>query len=602
MSKSKHISKAAHKQKQSDYEASEAIESEAIKTEQIASSQTDLEQTDTLVTSSPKMPDLELPGALAERYEVIQPLGSGTQGKVYQVRRRTDGTLAALKILRIDSIKTWKEYTLFHREAEVLSSLDIPGIAKFYEACDCLDNDPPCSCIVQQYIEGATLKCALADGYRFSLAQVYDIALQLIDILDKLHTHTPPVIHRDIKPSNIILQPNDNHFKVFLIDFGAVANPQVQSGGSTVAGTYGYMSPEQHIGRPTPQSDTYALAALLAYMLSGVDPADMKIQNLRLIIDPYVEHHPPALVQTLRRMLDPDIDKRLADLNELRERFQSFKKGNYTLSNEPSQPFSKQEFKERILSVKSLGESQNLEIWQNLPDIIENRFPFPVSIKTNPRFAGYPIQKKERVIWLWLFMMIIIIPLSIGCIGEGHVALGATVLAFCILSTIIGVLLSLIPTTIQEFRINNSWTAPEILYLSINKTRPCPQQEMIYKFGRKTIATVTHIEYMSHKVVDYLVNDNCSSGRHRLETPPTFKIWYKFNPPDDDNPNDIFHTITTHRDPQDMLKPGSPLPILYASRQRQNKSYEIISLPYPFPLEDLEYPDDYIGGQHTIEF
>jgi hypothetical protein len=60
------------------------------------------------------------------------------------------------------------------------------------------------------------------------------------------------------------------------------------------------MSPEQTIGRPTPQSDTYALAALFTYIISGVDPAEMKTQDLRLIIDPYVENPPVALVQTLR--------------------------------------------------------------------------------------------------------------------------------------------------------------------------------------------------------------------------------------------------------------------------------------------------------------
>ncbi len=47
--------------------------------------------------------------------------------------------------------------------------------------------------------------------------------------------------------------------------FGAVSNAQVQSGGSTIAGTFGYMAPEQNIGRATPASDTYALAALAAY-------------------------------------------------------------------------------------------------------------------------------------------------------------------------------------------------------------------------------------------------------------------------------------------------------------------------------------------------
>ena len=309
------------------------------------------------------------PPELSDKYTILCELGSGAQGKVFLATRHADGQEVAIKQLRIDSIKNWKEYTLFHREADVLATLDIPGVVKFYEARDCLDAKPPCSYIVQEYIEGPTLKEILKSGYRFTLNRVFDIVLQLIDILEKLHAHEPPIIHRDIKPSNIILQQDSfsDDFQVYLIDFGAVANPQIQSGGSTIAGTYGYMSPEQNLGRPTPQSDTYALAALTAYMLSGVEPAAMKTQDLRLIIDPYVENHPTALVQTLRRMLEPNIQDRLADLSELRQRFTKFKAGIYTLPNEHYTPYSPDEFRKRMLNVKALCQPQNLELWLNLP-------------------------------------------------------------------------------------------------------------------------------------------------------------------------------------------------------------------------------------------
>ncbi|MBR4985828.1 MAG: serine/threonine protein kinase, partial [Proteobacteria bacterium] len=336
---------------------------------------------------------LATPAELADRYRVIRKLGSGTQGVVFLAERLSDHTKVAIKQLCIDSVKTWKEYTLFHREAEVLEGLDIPGVVKLYEACDYLDATPPCSYIVQEYIEGVTLKQALASGYRFSLDRAYALLLQLIDILEKLHTHEPPVIHRDIKPSNLILKNLEtDQFQVFLIDFGAVANPKVQSGGSTVAGTFGYMSPEQMIGRATPQSDTYALAALFAYIISGVDPAEMKTQDLRLIIDPYVENHPVALVQTLRRMLEPDLENRLADLGELRRRFLSFKQGHYVLENENFQHFSKQDLITRLNAVKYLCQPQNLEIWQDLPDNPKNREAFPIRLQTHPRFYGYPVR------------------------------------------------------------------------------------------------------------------------------------------------------------------------------------------------------------------
>ena len=59
------------------------------------------------------------PPELADRYRFIKALGEGAQGKVFLAQRLLDGKQVAIKQLRIDSIKTWKEYTLFHREAEV---------------------------------------------------------------------------------------------------------------------------------------------------------------------------------------------------------------------------------------------------------------------------------------------------------------------------------------------------------------------------------------------------------------------------------------------------------------------------------------------------
>ena len=561
-----------------------------------------------------------LPGDLNERYAYIGELGTGAQGSVFLAKRRSDGILVAIKVLRIDSIKTWKEYTLFHREANVLASLDIPGIATFHEACDYLHDVPPCSCIVQSYIEGTTLKQALNSGYRFSLHQIYDIALQLIDILEKLHKHDPPVIHRDIKPSNIILQPNGpSSYKVFLIDFGAVANPQIQSGGSTIAGTYGYMAPEQHLGRPAPQSDTYALAALIAYMLSGVDPAEMQTQNLRLIIDPYVENHPPALVQTLRRMLDPSLEDRLADLDTLRTRFENFKKGLYILDNEPHQPFEKPEFKRRLRAVKSLCEPQNLELWQNLPDLPQKRPEFPFQIKTSPRFARYLVNSdapnKSPFISLCeiiatisgptvviAFLVFIGNLLTSLMFNEGSIIIPMIV---CILALVLSNHLPALAKRPSKGSIGHRlktpldlstahWNRPPISDGQDPTPQPCPMHLQMYKTGRKTIATVTEITYCPHNIDDS--TPGMSSENCRIQTPPTFKIWYKFNPPDDDNPNDIIHAIVVHRDPKGLIKVGSPLPILYHAT-----AAGIQSMPYPFPLTDLELPGDYLGGMPVID-
>ena len=575
---------------------------------------------------------------LKERYRFIRRLGVGSQAHVFLAERLEDGKLTAVKQLNIDSVKTWKEYTLFHREAEVLSKLDIPGVVKFYEACDCLSAEPPCSYIVQEYIEGPTLKEVLKSGYRFSLVQICDLTLQLLNILEKLQANKPPVIHRDIKPSNIILRTDDlDHFEVYLIDFGAVSNPQVQSGGSTIAGTYGYMSPEQNIGRAVPASDTYAIGVLVAYLLSGVEPLEMMVKDLRLIIDPYLENHPTALVQTLRRMIEPDIKARLSDIALLKKQFSAFKKGNFSLDDQNlNAAMPDEELLKRLQEVKYLCQPRNLEIWQALPDIPEKRSQAPINLfNTAPLFANYPVytrydQHGSIMDALFVFLSIVrvflafvgifailMIPILIIWLRDGlvdaplyaYIGCGIYTLV-CLVAT--GFLFQKI-TNVREIinqNVNKGTDIKRAFLLNINRKLPtcCHEHIDIYNTGFKTIATITKISYISNK-------DNLNPYKTfhpdtkefenlylRYEAPPIFRIWYKFNPPDDDNEYDIIHYIDTHISPEGKIKVGDPLPILYAGYKTHSYSPLHItkSMPFPFPLRDLNIPEDYIGKTNLL--
>ena len=270
-------------------------------------------QTGSDTTESSVSEGLITPPSLSNKYRFIRKIGEGAQAKVFLAKRLSDNQDVAIKQLDIESVSNWKEYDLFQREVKVLSSLDLNGVALFYEAVECLDDTPPRSYLVQEYIEGESLGAMLKAGHRFSTDQVYDIIIQLLTILYQLQSRPIPVIHRDIKPSNIMLTPVNDGYYVTLIDFGAVANPQVQSGGSTVAGTYGYMPPEQLTGRPQPASDIYSLAAVAVELFSGKSPAILPTKDFRLIFEPEMESQPPALVNTLRKMLEPNVADRSCD-------------------------------------------------------------------------------------------------------------------------------------------------------------------------------------------------------------------------------------------------------------------------------------------------
>lgn len=538
------------------------------------------------------------PPELSDKYKFIHELGHGAQSTAYLAENIQNGEKVVIKQLRIDSIKTWKEYTLFHREADVLSTLDMPGVVKLYEACDYLDANPPCSYIMQEYIDGLTLKDMLKSGYRFSVAQIYDIVLQIIEILEKLHHHDPCIIHRDIKPSNIILKEDINHrYIVHLIDFGAVANAQVHSGGSTIAGTFGYMSPEQTLGRAEPASDTYALAALTAYLLSGVDPSEMTVKDLRLIIDPYIENHPRALVQTLRSMLEPNLNHRLSDLSEIKRRFQAFKAGNYAIESSTCPDTSLEVWKDRLADVKYICQPQNIDIWQSLPDLPDERIDIPTYFfKTSSRYSDYVLG-------------------TLYDIGDDRAKAVLTTVPICVILLLIisrtdlihtladlGIFLLIIPFVIFLIlfgvftKLNHRTYGANILPCIHPESAPkkpevCRIHRRLFKEGRKTIATITDIQFVP------VTNNIRTYPELRAETVPEFRISYKFNPPDDDTAEDIIHTISTHIAPEGHLKVGDPLPILYLmdASDAQTHGHVTHSMPFPFPLHDLNSPMDYIG-------
>ena len=222
------------------------------------------------------------PGQLLNnRYQLEKKLGQNSNRQTWLAISLISQKQVILKLLTLSPQVQWEEHKLFEREGEVLKNLNHPRIPK-YQDYFILDNLPgskfPWFILVQSYIDGVSLQELINQGQR--LSQVEEIAIEILNTLDYLHSLEPPVLHRDIKPSNIILRKDK---QVYLVDFGAVQDKAVAEGATfTVVGTYGYVPMEQFAGRTEKASDLYALGATLIHLITGTNPADLPHKNSRL--------------------------------------------------------------------------------------------------------------------------------------------------------------------------------------------------------------------------------------------------------------------------------------------------------------------------------
>ena len=265
---------------------------------------------------------IETPEILRRKYRFIRQIGEGANGITYLAVERVSGEKVAVKQLK--KVDDFKSFDLFRREVETMKSVDIDGVPKYIdyiERSGSLDD----YYLVQEYIDGQSLLEYIENlnknGKTVSEHIVWDFALRMLSILTSLETeYQPPIIHRDIKPSNILVT-QDNAF--YLIDFGAVANPERKSLNSTIAGTQGYMAPEQLMGDCTIQSDYYGLGATMLHMITGVPPYKIDTDGMKLqfeqVIAEQAPHTSERMIGALSKLLAVRPEERPKNCAELYE-------------------------------------------------------------------------------------------------------------------------------------------------------------------------------------------------------------------------------------------------------------------------------------------
>jgi YD repeat-containing protein len=205
---------------------------------------------------------------LRGRYELLEVLGEGGQGRVVRAWDHHHNRAVALKV---QPVVPGADRELVLAESRMLLSLrpheNIPTARDdFFEGDD--------HYLVMDWVSGEDLRAVLRrDGnpglpYAAALQAMKDVAAAL----DHLHSHEPPVVHGDVKPANIVVSGGSGgeRLRAVLVDFGLAGR---LSGAGSPGATEAYASPEVYSGGPaTPAADVYSFAATAFELITGRVP------------------------------------------------------------------------------------------------------------------------------------------------------------------------------------------------------------------------------------------------------------------------------------------------------------------------------------------
>jgi serine/threonine-protein kinase len=223
-------------------------------------------------------PPLSAGRTLGDKYEIVDVIGEGGTGIVYDAVRLPDREKVALKVMHAHLAGDNQIRGRFTREAAILRRLDganLCPILDFGEMPDPKQEGVKLLYIALPKLEGPDLDRFLKKDGPITIARAVEIMLQIVDALK--HAHGQGIIHRDLKPANVLLR---NDQEVVVVDFGMA---KIVTGGGTgttnltthnmVFGTPEYMSPEQARGDELDaRCDIYAAGVMLYEMLTGVVP------------------------------------------------------------------------------------------------------------------------------------------------------------------------------------------------------------------------------------------------------------------------------------------------------------------------------------------
>lgn len=247
------------------------------------------------------------------RWEKIEELDGGGQGEAYRARRRSDGKIGFLKIIKSKNVA--ERRARFFREATAYDSFGVDGIPRLIESnAHRHADDSVAPFIVTEFIVGATLRSWRESQASVSIETAVTITSRLLDILQACHAQG--CVHRDVKPDNIILEGGASA-RVWLLDFGIsyhdLADIDFQTEHWQEVGNRFLRLPELSAGslsKQDPRSDICFAAGILFYLLTGDHPDVLEDSEGRL------PHQRTAAMAMLQHAASPRLARLLALFDE----------------------------------------------------------------------------------------------------------------------------------------------------------------------------------------------------------------------------------------------------------------------------------------------